>query len=421
MNEDFTKLIRDVRLKAGLTQAQLASELGVSQPTVSGLESGRLMATPRMQVRVKRFTEKLKSPTASSQVVLFDFPKREESKRVDSFRFESWQDSEASGDFANAYPLPGKAVLFVCIDMAGHGAGAVPSRTFVEGWLAGYLANATSTPRVENIAEKLSVALNEADFQLSGFFAVITPTTALAARYEAACFSMPLPLLLMGPPYEPRPAAELSPALPADASEIKVTRIESLPAPWKIIAGSDGLYQRLGTGDEDEGRLRIRKWFTGDEAAQPLQELLKSDALSMDDEVCAVIDFSPWRISTNTSSKNYTERQVAFGMIRQLIGDGVDQDRRERFMQAVMEAMNNSAGHAYPGQEEGSLTIRFRDEPDGWRVEVLDTGIGFAPRSTHGGGLKVIETNTSHHFIQPNRGGGTRVTLLLDAKPKPNT
>ncbi len=418
MEPDYRQLLVDARRKAGLTQVQMAAALGVSQPVISGVESGSREANPRLVARLTRFTEKLESPRTYAASAPFDLPAREWKAETESYYFEVWQSPEAAGDFASLYSLPNQGLLFVCLDMAGRGTSVLPSRTFVEGWLSGYLSNALGAPRVEEIAQRLSVSLKTAGFQLSGYFAVITPSDGKGVNYEAACFSMPQPLLLLGPPYESRVAAEISPALPVEPAEIKVTRITSLPAPWKIIAGSDGLLERLGGGDEQEGRRQIRKWFTGHQAMTPLKDLLVTGSASTDDEVCALLEFTPWDMSVKTTTNNYAERTRILATLRHRLAGRVKPRRLEDFMQAVLEAMDNAAIHAYPSQGSGPLIINFREEATGWRVEVADNGIGIAPRPSPHGGLKVFEQYVTTHFISRNRGGGTTVTLQLESKPK---
>jgi serine/threonine-protein kinase RsbW len=88
---------------------------------------------------------------------------------------------------------------------------------------------------------------------------------------------------------------------------------------------------------------------------------------------------------------------------------------------AVTEACTNVIQHAYEGDGNGSIVVRYRGEPGKLSIQVEDAGRGFEPDAPpelperngagNGMGLMIIRVLTDELEIT-DTGSGTRLTLV---------
>ena len=88
---------------------------------------------------------------------------------------------------------------------------------------------------------------------------------------------------------------------------------------------------------------------------------------------------------------------------------------------AVSEAITNAIDHAYVGEEQGEILVRYRPSQGELVVEVEDTGSGFDPAtldtstpglSPDGGlGLFLVHEMADQVKVESAPGSGTKVTI----------
>lgn len=87
--------------------------------------------------------------------------------------------------------------------------------------------------------------------------------------------------------------------------------------------------------------------------------------------------------------------------------------RTQAFLQAVVEALGNA--RRYGGG--GIVTVRFREEPDCWRVEVEDEGpdnVGKTEVRRLESGFALMRRGAQAVDVRKGRERGTVVSLILE-------
>ncbi|MEW6367669.1 MAG: ATP-binding protein [Acidobacteriota bacterium] len=415
--------ITRIRREKGLSQVALGRILGVSQPTISGIERGVIAPSAPVLARLRQWLEREATPAPRSPGEVAFLVPQNAPATLPFLRFESWGRPEYSGDFAALFSVGKNAALFVVVDVAGHGTDVLPARTFVQGWLQAYVGRLRGVPRISELAGDLSATLRDGRIDVSAFFAVVAtvPGTPHTVNYEAGSFGLAAPLLLSGPPFRTRPSAEVCPALPLEPEEVRVTVIDGLEAPWRLVAATDGLLQRIGAGSESDGVKQLRSRFSLGPSPPPLEELLSTEIPWIDDEVCATLEWAAWDFEGSAVTADEAETRRMLGFVRLRSRPALGEAKAEEFCGAVLEAFQNAGRHAYP-KGPGRVSLRFREEASRFRAEISDNGAGMSDRrkvQTSEGGFAVMRTFCKEVFADENRGGGTVVTLLID-KPTQN-
>ncbi len=409
--------IRAARRARGWTQADLAKRVGCGQSTISMIEKGTRDA-PLIMADVERvLLQEEDRPVATNQTAHFALPALDRltlSPKL-PITVDRWQRPAYTGDFLYMQPLAGDAVLVAAVDIAGHGASAMPSGLYIHGWLRGWMHGQSTPPRLESLVIEMSRELRRTGVDATGFFAIISRHRSLphTVTYEAITCGFPPPLLMTETPTATLDSAGTGPSLPvSDQEQLQPIR-RDVSAPWRLVIATDGVLGRLGNRNEQDGLRKVRKWQTGDERDLPLESYLSTDATVVDDELLALLQWNGWDIDMPFDADSDGERHRAIGMVEAALAH-LSEERRSRLLQALVEAMSNVRRHAYGGQT-GLLRVRFREEKKSYRMEVVDEGtdkvttaVTKKPRS----GFSIIRAGTDGFSVRRSRAGGTIIALV---------
>lgn len=422
--------IREERLKRGLSQAELASKVGLTQGAISQLERG----LSRQSLAIRRIQQVLESrddePRApSSSPVRYEWPEpggittlRVAGKRV---RLETWlrgaEGGPFGGDLCVAGSLPDGSALVVVADLAGHGQAMIPARFWFEGWWSAYLKNQVSAPRLDHVIRQASLALMEKNLAASVLLILLDPIgwDEDEARIEVLSCGFPVPMLFQGQGEDKvHPLGALCPGLPLLDESVSLIPAEGklLTPPWRLVAASDGLLQRLGQ-DDPGGRRVIRQWLSGPERELAPRTFFERGA-PIDDELFMHLGYDDWDDQAKCQAR---DAAAVDRFLRALSTNGVarvDALALERFVDAVREAILNVRQHAYMGGD-GPLNLRMRFEAERLRVEVEDASPhGIAAGAVEGSdsGFLVMKRFADSVSVRAARDKGNIVTLILEHK-----
>jgi len=102
----------------------------------------------------------------------------------------------------------------------------------------------------------------------------------------------------------------------------------------------------------------------------------------------------------------------------------VPRDRAVSIGLVVNELVTNAAKHAFPGRDRGTITVTFRNRPEGgWTLAVADDGVGMPDRAgvpgpDHGLGSRLVEAfarQAGGRIATDSDTTGTRVAMTLAA------
>jgi transcriptional regulator with XRE-family HTH domain/anti-sigma regulatory factor (Ser/Thr protein kinase) len=409
------------RRRRGWTQKELARRVGRSQTMISQIEAGRMDPVPSVlreieSVLAVREAEKTVSPVFS----LPDLPAAAEGGSL-PIRADVWQRPEQSGDFMLCLPLPRETVLIAAVDVAGHGTAVLPSALYLQGWLRGWTGGLSTPPRLQSLVEEFSRELSRVKIDAGGYFALVARFRGIphAVCYEAVAYGFRPPLLILGPPFRTPKSADLGPPLPAsgaDFSVISPVRLDRLP-PWRLVLASDGLLSRLGEGQEERGLRFLLQWQTGPARDELPERHLATGVPLTDDESFLLLQWDGWDMDQSFAIADDAERHRLLRTLGQKVEDTLGPQRTEAFLQAVVEALDNARRHG----GEGIVTVRFREEPECWRVEVEDEGpdnVGEKQIGRSESGFALMHRGAQAVDVRKGRERGTVVSLILE-KPLP--
>lgn len=409
--------IRETRRARGWTQADLAKRVGCGQSTISMIEKGTRDA-PLIMVEVERvLIQEEDRPAATTQAVHFVLPEFDRLTLPPKLpiNVSRWQRPDYTGDFLYMQPLAGDAVLVAAVDIAGHGASAMPSGLYLHGWLRGWMHGQSAPPRLENLVIEMSRELRQTGIDATGFFAIISRHRSRphTVTYEAITCGFPPPLLMTETPTATLDSTGTGPSLPvSDQEQLQPVR-RDVSAPWRLVIATDGMLGRLGNRNEQDGLRKVRKWQSGGERDLPLESYLSTDSAVVDDELLAVLQWNGWDINMPFDVDSHSERHWAINMI-EASTEHLSEERRSRLLQALVEGMSNVRRHAYGGQS-GVLRVRFREEEKSYRVEILDEGtdkVTTAVTSKPKSGFSIMKAGADDFSVRRSHTGGTVVALV---------
>lgn|GEM_PF-5808195 len=414
------------RRRRGWTQKELARRVGRSQTIISHFEAGRMKPAPSVLREIEsvlaeggglpvREAERAVSPVFS----LPDLPAVPEGGSL-PVRGDSWQRPEQSGDFMLCLPLPRETILVAAVDVAGHGTAVLPSALYLQGWLRGWTGGLTTPPRLQSLVEEFCRELSRVKIDAGGYFALISRSrgAAHAVSYEAVAYGFRPPLLILGPPFRTPKSADLGPPLPATGADLSISpvRLDRLP-PWRLVLASDGLLSRLGEGQEERGLRFLQQWQTGPARDEFPERHLATGVPLTDDESFLLLQWTGWDMDQAFAIADDAERHRLLRTLGQKVEDALGPRRTAAFLQAVVEAMSNARRHG----GEGIVTVRFREEPECWRVEVEDEGpdnVGEKQIERSESGFALMRRGAQAVDVRKGRERGTVVSLILE-KPLP--
>ncbi len=362
--------IRRARLRRGWTQAQLAAEIGRSQPYVSQIERGR-GGSPRDIERIRELLDLEPEPAAPERQLVAELEWDGPPQSVRSgWVMKTWQRPRPSGDFVLFRSHDSGDLTVVAVDVVGHGPRAAPIAIYLQGWVRG-TCPASKALRADDLAERLHQELGDTGLAANyyvGVFRLIDAKRHLVS-YEGTGQGYPPPLLIIAGSTAPSAPAPGSPASPP-------VRHDSLVPPWRLVIASDGLLRRLGAGHESEGKRSLLRWQTGTRREAFPARFLETEQRVTDDESFALLSWQRWDGTTRFDIENATERHRAYDLVKEAAAE-LDAAVAERIGHVLVEAFSNCARHAYP-EGYGSVIVRWRREGDRFRVEVEDSGRGGA-------------------------------------------
>lgn len=404
--------IRRARRANGWTQTQLAVRAGVSQPFVSAVERGGVASGQGLAAILAALEldpsgdhaepDNLRAPSYVPDWV----PQVQYEALPLPLAVDAYVRPRAGGDFALTAALRDREVLIACVDVGGRGAAALPASAYLQGWIRGYVAALGASPRLSHLAERLDAVLRETKIEAGWFLALVAqPRSAPphTVSYTGIARGFPRPLLLGA-------GAATRPAVPDDVSAGEpVSHV--LHAPWTLVVASDGLLHRLGAGNEQEGRVTLRNWQRGTRRAIGATERFASGAGGTDDEVALVVRWDDWDRVERLQARDPVAR--LHEVKRTLHADAaghVGTERARALGAAAAEAIDNVRQHAYGGGQDGPLTLRWRREGVGFRVEIEDAGVGAIKEDQ---GFAVMRGHADEVEWYTASGGGTVVSIAI--------
>jgi len=393
----FGLALRNARKAEGLTQAELAAAVGVTQPVVSRWERGLSRPSPRQSAALRK---RLGAPEPSAPVptkpAVRRLPEREPERLPLPIASRLWQRPEVSGDLAVVTALPRDDVLVAVVDIAGHGDAAAPAAHHVRGWLHGWVAARTAAVRLDELVHDLASELRAARLHAAWLLAVVgRGDRPHSADLHLASHSFPAPLLLAGPGEETRPTKGDAEAGPAP-SEVSWARHEETEAPWRLVVTTDGLLARLGAGDERKGKGSVRRWMSGVTREEPPEDRL-GPGPPRDDETLLILEWSAWDEERESEASSSDDRRRVLRILRRSTLDrGEEETTADRVLAATAEALANVARYAYA--DRGPARLRWRHTTASTQVEIADEGVGGPIEE--GGGFQVMrrQAETVRHW-----------------------
>lgn len=415
--------IKQRRVQMGWTQADLAKAAGCGQAMISMVERSAMKPSPVLHARIVRCLAERSTPiekqeSAASLLAPTIPPPSFPAQMPLSAR--EWFRPQLPGDFLVVQSLTADSVFIAVLDISGNAPAVSGQRLYLQGWLRGWLSKQTTTPQLKTVVQDLSAEMETTGIQGAGCFVLLAlhggfPHTV---SYEAASCGFPPPLLLCGPPYRTPESCSLGPPLPCSSRTVESIRIDRLSAPWSLILASDGLLSRLGGGDETAGVKAVRRWQTGRSREQPPDTYLMTRELPLSDEFFARVEWTGWDEQSAFDITNDAECRRVVALCTSTVDRVLGKKTGDLYRQCLVEAINNAHRHAYGGGE-GRLTVRFREEMEGFRAEVEDEGRGEVTEKQMDkprGGFALMRKNCAGVFVRNSANRGTIVQLLL-AKP----
>jgi len=385
---------------------ELAAKLGVSQSLVSRVERGlQAFASPQEQRLAKllgaSILRRKSVPAAADGTVLEPIePRPPHSSGSMPLKIVEWQRRRPSGDFAAVIPSR-DAVLIVFGDVAGNGPRVASLAHYVNGWLRGAMGRGASML----IAEELDAELRLTAIDLAYFLAIVrregSDPHSVAIEYMRR--GMTAPLLFYHLKSERR---EHLRALHQERELLIIS------APWRIVAASDGLLQRLGSGNESAGMRHLARWQSSEQREQPADSRFSSGSAGSTDESLWIVEWNGWDAIIDLDAAVYEERRRLHRSIRDLVGDDAGA--------AVAELVGNALRHGSNGRA-GTIWVRIRREERATRVEIEDHGTGGLTQETievSRNGLAVVRGIASHVSTRNAYPTGTIVTAVFPSGEK---
>lgn len=302
--------------------------------------------------------------------------------------------------------LGSDAVLVVAADVVGRGANAGLQAGYLRGWLDGFRTQLTLTPDLAGVATRFQGCLQTARIEAAWFIALLQHTAGHTVAYSALASGFPPPLLLVGSPPSTHPS--LTPGRPEETQRVLLT------APWRLAMASDGLLQRLGSGNESRGVAALRSWLTGPARDQKPANFLSDPEEATDDELYAELRWEGWDEARQFMTDDHAQRHQVLAQVETFVGLGKDDTPMGRAAaNAVAEAIDNAAQHGYGGK--GKVQVSFRNEGNRLRVEIED-----ASKPTPGApgdGRKLMDHHASSVDYWYGESGGTVVSLAFEVEP----
>jgi hypothetical protein len=205
---------------------------------------------------------------------------------------------------------------------------------------------------------------------------------------------MAAPLLLHGDPTASRALAEERELMP-------------IAAPWRLVAASDDLLQRLGSGNESDGLRHLARWQASEQREQPPSVRFRSGVDVSADESLWLVEWDGWDVKTEIDAHAYEERRALYNTIRERLGADAGT--------VTAELVRNSLHHGYRDLA-GTIWVRIRHEELASRVEVEDHGIGGLSQEildSSRNGLAVVRGIATHVSTRNAYPTGTIVTAVI--------
>jgi transcriptional regulator with XRE-family HTH domain/anti-sigma regulatory factor (Ser/Thr protein kinase) len=409
------------RRRRGWTQKELARRVARSQAMISQIEAGRMKPAPSVLRQIESVLAEGLDPamreaerTVSPVFYLPDLPAIPGGGSL-PVRADSWQRPEHSGDFMLCLPLPRETILIAAVDVAGHGTAVLPSALYLQGWLRGWTGGLTTPPRLQSLVEEFSRELSRVKIDAGGYFALVTRSRGAthAVSYEAVAYGFRPPLLILGPPFRTPKSADLGPPLPASGADLSISpvRMDRL-SPWRLVLASDGLLSRLGEGQEERGLRFLLQWQTGPARDELPERHLATGVPLTDDESFLLLQWAGWDLDQAFDIRDDAERHQLLRTLGQEV-ESTGPERTGAFLQGVVEALSNA--HRHGGS--GIVSVRFREEPDCWRLEVEDEGldnVGEKEIRRAESGFALMHHGAEAVDVRKGRERGTVVSLILD-------
>ena len=401
--------IRLGRKQRGWTQADLAKKAGVSQSYVSMVERGQ-GGSPEIIEAMLRLLDLSHRPRR-------DAPTRSEPEiRWTPLRFplpqplaiQMWQRPEPSGDFFLILPIRDRHVLIAAVDVAGHRNKAAPQAIYLQGWLRGWVRGLGVAPQLATLAEVFRSELKTTGINAAWFFAMLTlGRSAGSMSYQALSHAFPDPLLVAD-------GRTLESTRETGPHEDQVSPLahQIVAPPWRIVAASDGLLERLGAGNQRKGKQTLLRWQTGPARDERPTSYLKTDIAPDDDEALMIVSWDGWDETLDFQVADDAERHRVIRRVRDRVDELFGREEAVAVDEILPEALENVRRHAYGGN--GPVTVRFRQEDRRFRMEVIDQGRGTA--MTEGGGLKVMRHWAESVDVRRAYPSGTVISFTIADK-----
>jgi len=255
------------------------------------------------------------------------------------------------------------------------------------------------------VASHFQQALRAASLEAAWFMALMQHAQGHTVACSAIASGFPPPLLLVDAPPATHPS--VTPGRPLDTHRALLT------APWRLAMASDGLLQRLGSGNERRGVAALRGWLTGPARDQDPAMFLHDSEEPADDELFAELSWEGWDKVVQLSTDDHRERHRVLSRVEAFVGQGTgDGAKGSAAASAVAEAVDNAAVHGYGGS--GPIQVSLRHEGHRVRVEIEDSGK--ANQIASGDGRKLMDHYASAVDFWYGASGGTVVSLAFDVE-----
>jgi serine phosphatase RsbU (regulator of sigma subunit)/anti-sigma regulatory factor (Ser/Thr protein kinase)/anti-anti-sigma regulatory factor len=340
------------------------------------------------------------------------------------------EDTAAGGDWFDAIPVPGGAVLVVG-DVVGHGVEA-----------AAAMAQLRTAVRMQILAgREVADTVRDVDAFVrhvpGGRYATLCVghLDAAAGTFEYCTAGHPPPLLITA---DGRPRfLDTSGDGPLGSGSTWRTRTETLDVGDAVLLYSDGVIERpdreLGESADEFAHLAATVLSGGGLpldglrpverlCAQTIELLLRGTGYGDDVTLLAAQRrHPPANLTLDAPADARAGATVRHALREWLPALGADDDDIVLIEHAVSEFVDNAAEHAYAGQEPGVLQVHGALSDDGHvRVTVTDHGRwknrAERPRN-RGRGLQMAEALVSHTHVTHDAGGTTATATHLLARP----
>jgi anti-sigma regulatory factor (Ser/Thr protein kinase) len=134
-----------------------------------------------------------------------------------------------------------------------------------------------------------------------------------------------------------------------------------------------------------------------------------------------MLKWNSWDYTFDFDISDATERRRVTNVIGQKVALTNGEAAGAAYQQAAVEAMDNSWKHGYAGNT-GKLIVRFREEPDRFRIQIEDfgkNGVKEAQVNADRSGFAVMKAGCSNIDVRKGSESGTVVELILE-KPIAN-